>query len=544
MKKRLFVILLALALILAYAVPAYAVGPNLVTNGTFEAGNTGFSSDYTYVVENPAVKTELWDPWTYSVGTDPNLYHSLWASFADHTTSGTKMMIVNAADEANSGNVWQQTVNLSNQVQSYTLFAGQTWEIGEVLVKTDTAGKVCVKFVLTDEDAIAEGWRITEAHVAVALTCAEIPQKNGNPIPGQFPGKFTNASGVVETGWICVDYPWVGGQSLCIAAHAKIDLPEIGHWQYTTHEFCIVSGTSTGVVGGGSAVVTTANTWNNLKNLVNAIPDCPDAANYIWNAEFVTSSVADLGGLVDFRQSVNVVGTVKTATLKIAADNAFAYSFNGGAEVSENLAADWRTQVAAGNFDPPDNQGDLGSQAPVVILDASPTGWGKVYTYNVAGKLHTGANTFDVTALNADWNTTSPTVNPAMVVYKLCGTSETKQWIVDRPADSETGWGGGNDFSGKNWATCTSVVPPVNYEFSFWAANSAAGNQADLQVFINGTYVGHADLSKSSGLGNWTQYTFTWNATGASTANIRIVNVYNVYDGDDFAIDDICLRYI
>ena len=67
---------------------------NLVINGNFEAGNTGFTSAYTYagVAGTPSPisgnANTLWDEGTYSVGTDPNSLHASWASFGDHTKIG------------------------------------------------------------------------------------------------------------------------------------------------------------------------------------------------------------------------------------------------------------------------------------------------------------------------------------------------------------------------------------------------------------------------------------------------------------------------
>ena len=90
---------------------------NLVVNGDFSAGNSGFISDYTYVI--PVNNTALWPEGTYSVVTDPNLVHYLWASFGDHTTGTGNMMVVNGA--ASSVSVWQGTLTTA-------LIAGQTYE--------------------------------------------------------------------------------------------------------------------------------------------------------------------------------------------------------------------------------------------------------------------------------------------------------------------------------------------------------------------------------------------------------------------------------
>ncbi len=58
--------------LLAWAVPAAA--QNLVPNGNFEAGNTGFTSDYTYSPGNGFPQS------TYTVTTNPQLFNSNFVS--------------------------------------------------------------------------------------------------------------------------------------------------------------------------------------------------------------------------------------------------------------------------------------------------------------------------------------------------------------------------------------------------------------------------------------------------------------------------------
>ena len=75
---------------------------NLIENGDFEAGNTGFGSDYDLVTTeghdggNDNLGT-LDKPEAYAIGTNPYLYHELWSSFGDHTSGTGKMMIVNGS---------------------------------------------------------------------------------------------------------------------------------------------------------------------------------------------------------------------------------------------------------------------------------------------------------------------------------------------------------------------------------------------------------------------------------------------------------------
>src|SRR5262249_9477766 len=79
------------------------IGQNLLLNGDFEAGNTGFTSDYTY---SPG---DISPEGTYNIVRNPHDSHPGGASFGDHT-SGTGLML--AANGASNTNlvVWRQSV--------------------------------------------------------------------------------------------------------------------------------------------------------------------------------------------------------------------------------------------------------------------------------------------------------------------------------------------------------------------------------------------------------------------------------------------------
>ncbi|MES2587966.1 MAG: gliding motility-associated C-terminal domain-containing protein [Bacteroidota bacterium] len=80
---------------------------NLVVNGNFEAGNTGFTSSYDFVA-NPDPQA-LWDPSTYAVGQSPNDFHSNFSFCIDKTTGTGMMYIANGASSPNTI-IWTQTI--------------------------------------------------------------------------------------------------------------------------------------------------------------------------------------------------------------------------------------------------------------------------------------------------------------------------------------------------------------------------------------------------------------------------------------------------
>ena len=516
------VAVLALLLTAALAPAAGAVDGNLVSNGDFEAGNTGFSSDYTYVATTGP--TALQPPSVYAVGTNPSLYHSSWSSFGDHTSGTGKMMIVNGTTSTSEPKalVWGQNgitlpavpSDAFSDAETYPLYAGQDWLVGEVLVK-NSADQVCVKFVITDLDAIAEGWGITETHVAIADEVSEIPQKNGNPIPGQFSANDEYDPAVTETGWICFDH---AGDAV-IAAHAVVALPEVSHVE--KHEFCEVSGTEATVGGSPATLAWVHPSWN--ANLTENLPGT--GADWIWNSYRVGQPVT--GEIVEFTHAFAIVGVPTVGTLKITADNAFEASVNGSVVGdSENLFGDWRTS-------------DL-TESYVAASSIGVSSWATVRTFDVLGYLLAGANSLAVTGVNEQADSGTIDSNPAGVIYRLCVESE--ELIIDRPYADETAWGGEGDFPGANWATYIDYEtqePIVNYTFTMYAASSYPANPAALQVTINGVVAGTANLTTTPG--QWVKVEYTSDLGGATTADIAIRDLNPLYHGDDFAVDDISL---
>jgi len=111
MKKSLAVSLIAAGL-------ASFASANLVVNGDFEAGNTGFTSSYTYV--SPGYNV-LYPEGTYTVDTNAANNHNLFASFGDHTSGQGNYMIVNGS--VNTGLDVYATVTVAG------LTAGSTYSL-------------------------------------------------------------------------------------------------------------------------------------------------------------------------------------------------------------------------------------------------------------------------------------------------------------------------------------------------------------------------------------------------------------------------------
>src|SRR6185503_601658 len=74
------------------------------------------------------------------------------------------------------------SANTANDPLLVDLVAGQNQHAGDIKVWDD--GKSLYVLYETDEP-----WCLTETHLAVGSTLGDIPQRNGNPVPGQFPYK-------------------------------------------------------------------------------------------------------------------------------------------------------------------------------------------------------------------------------------------------------------------------------------------------------------------------------------------------------------------
>ncbi|PHN03472.1 T9SS type B sorting domain-containing protein [Flavilitoribacter nigricans] len=94
-----------------------AAGENLIINGDFSAGNTGFTSNYVYSPgANPTQGV-------YGVFDDANdLSPSYFEHCRDHTNQNGLMMVVDGSPVANLS-VWCQTIN----IESNTTYAFSTW---------------------------------------------------------------------------------------------------------------------------------------------------------------------------------------------------------------------------------------------------------------------------------------------------------------------------------------------------------------------------------------------------------------------------------
>lgn len=101
---------------ITYYLTSTSLSNNLITNGDFSAGNTGFTSAYLYSPSSG------FNPGVYNVGSNITAWHPGMSPCSDHTTGNGNMMMVNGADVPNI-EVWSQTVS----VVPNTNYSFSTW---------------------------------------------------------------------------------------------------------------------------------------------------------------------------------------------------------------------------------------------------------------------------------------------------------------------------------------------------------------------------------------------------------------------------------
>lgn len=98
-----------------------SIGQNLLVNGNFEGGNTGFISGHTY---SPSYAVP---EGTYDVNTSPRRSHPFISlNFGDHTTGSGKMLLVNISPALNRL-AWSQTVAVKPNRSYFFSGWGTSW---------------------------------------------------------------------------------------------------------------------------------------------------------------------------------------------------------------------------------------------------------------------------------------------------------------------------------------------------------------------------------------------------------------------------------
>ena len=297
--------------------------------------------------------------------------------------------------------------------------------VGEVIV-SNCIDKVCVEYVLSDA-SLAEGWLITETHAHVGATVDDIPQtKKGNPIPGQFTHNESHDG--VESLKICFD---TSDSNVVVAAHAVVTKPVPGEWGQVWQ------------IGDVEAVVQDSGL------LTGGSPDW--LSNYADEFNWADATPTTLGpGLAaDEPAFANpfVVGMNTT--------DEFPYNSNTSRGYATDFDVEWTGALPWGgrlliSWSP----GQSASENKVIDFAGSSD------SFSANGVPSPGAgwfrNTYSlVNPPNELYVGALPDATHTINFRHTRGDGTFWDWIrLEQPGvTSETAWGDGEDFVGKNWAT-------------------------------------------------------------------------------------------
>jgi hypothetical protein len=161
-----------------------AAGENLLTNGDFEAGNTAFTSGYTFG------RTDTAEGY-YDVVRNPRDSHAWGALFSDHTSGTGFMLVANGAADTNRV-VWRQSAEVTtNTTYEFSGWAASWGDDGSghdpnpARVRVSINGRaVGPAFQLSNLDGQWQGfsvrWRSRASETALIELRLETAEGDGN----------------------------------------------------------------------------------------------------------------------------------------------------------------------------------------------------------------------------------------------------------------------------------------------------------------------------------------------------------------------------
>jgi|GEM_PF-5303519 len=140
--------------------------------------------------------------------------------------------------------------------------------------------------------------------------------------------------------------------------------------------------------------------------------------------------------------------------------------------------------------------------------------------------------------------THSPTNLSAAQTYAVLKLPKQAHSLFANPGDHTTGTGFMMVVNGASsppqpvaWSQEVAVTPGTDHTFSIWACNLYGASPSQLEMRINGV-----TLPPLAGvpipLGDWTNFTRTWNSGIATTARLEVLFASTSYTGNDTALDD------
>ncbi len=494
---------------ITYHLTSLSTGTNLITNGNFSLGNTGFTSQYLYTNNNTAAAE-------YFIGTDPSAWYFAHSPCTDHTSGIGNMMMVNGSAIPNL-EVWKTIV----PVTTNTNYAFSVWicsisnpnpaQLAFSINGNDIGGLITASIPTCNWNQFYTTWNsgtATSATISI-LNKNIIAFGNDFALDDISFAPFTVKKDSVTITVNCLnacpqknDFSF--SQDPCTPLNATFSTNATG---YTNIKWDFGDGNTT------SGITTATNTYTNPGNyLVTMITDYTTCSDTVKKT--ITIDIQNDNQLVTTTDTTICFGTTKQLLS------------------NPGLNFCWIPTTYLNNPNSPN---------PITSTPQS-------ITYYLTS-LSSGTNLIpngDFSAGNTGFTSQySYTPNNTTEGEYFVGTNP-QAWNPLAPACPDHTSGNGNMMlvngspipNAEVWKTSVTVTPNTNYIFSTWICPVSNPNPAQLAFSINGNSIGSL-ITAALPTCNWIQFYTTWNSGNATTATISIINKNIIAFGNDFALDDI-----
>ncbi len=573
-----------------YTLSAINLGDNLVNNGDFEMGDTGFITDYVNGFDS--LPQQVWGPLgyagTYVVSDDPVASHSNFAPCGDHTSGSGNMMISNGSGVAGES-IWCQTVstepntdylfsawvatmvsqnpaNLQFSVNGFligTPFAApfftcdwqqfsSTWNSG-----VSVSAELCISnqnTVLSGNDFALDDINFSifsEGESSVAVNVSDPQITVVNQMDATCTGVCDGMIEITVAGSLPnlnISYLWSDGQTsalasnLCAGSYTVTITDDLGCSQTET----IIIDESVFSFSVNELATPACETQQDADvSLIFGNGTAPYTINWSSGGMGITEE-----GLTNGQYSV----TVEDANGCNASQDFSISLFPGLLPVE--IAIQGGDTICAGEFVTLTASGantgifEWSNGFPTSVITVSPM----EETNYIVSSSAPGQELI----VNGDFEQGNIGFTSDHDFHQLPsnGMCQSCYGVAPSPPDAWTQCGdhtsgGGNQmvFNAattpglSSWCQTISVTPNTDYNFSFWAQTINSGSPADLSVSFNNTAIpGSLPLGATSC--DWQQFTNIWNSGAQTSVLICINNLELNGGGNDWALDDISFQAI
>ncbi|MFT4666256.1 MAG: gliding motility-associated-like protein [Polaribacter sp.] len=570
-----------------YTITATNLGDNLVTNGDFEMGDTGFTTDY--VNGYDSLPQQTWGPLgyegTYVVLNDPVESHSNFAPCVDHTSGTGNMMISNGSGVAGES-IWCQFVS----IEPNTDYLFSTWVA--TMVSENPAN---LQFSVN-------GFLIGTPFTAPFLTCDW----------QQFSSTWN--SGVSVIAELCIS-----NQNTVLSGN-DFAIDDIYFSIFSAGESSVIVNVSDPEITVLNQMdATCSGVCDGMIEIMASDGFTNSGYSYLWSDGQTTALVENLCSGSYSVTITDDLGCTQMETILIN-ESVFSFAVNELAAPACELQQDADVSLIFGNGTAPftinwssggtgiTEEGLTGGQYSVTVEDAN--GCTNIQAFSIElypgiipTEISTTADTIcqgELITLTAnggntaifEWNNgaisdlindfpneqttytvTTNTIGQNLIVngdFELGnvgftsdhnfhqlpsnGMCQTCYGVAPSPpslwtqcSDHTSGAGNQMVFNAStdpglsSWCQTVSLTLNTEYSFTFWAQTINSGSPANLSVSFNNTPIPSA-MPLGNASCNWQQFTNTWDSGTQTSAIICINNLEINGGGNDWALDDISFQ--